>query len=197
MPDNDRPIDYQYGYDKMTRQRMDAKMRDGWKSEETPCGRGSEYDMTSLVRRALPAIVESYDIETITDAGAGDLNWINHVDWFGPVSYYAYDLVPRHSDVEEWDITYKILPERDLIICRHVLNHLSVRLAFNALCAFRASGSRWLLITNCKNQWDYWDRYGLQLSPPIDSFKDATKWRLELHDMHKEFFTMRHDAHLR
>ena len=178
-----RPSDYQYGFDGMTSARMLEKMQSAWKSDETPCGRGSEIEMTRLVRALLPPLMSDYNLHSLNDAGAGDLNWISEIEWNG-VTYQGFDLVPRHDDVEELDITDEILPRADMILCRHVLNHLSPKLAMDALDNFVASGSRYLLVTNCDNQRDYWKACGLVMRKPIDSWKDATKWWVELHDLH-------------
>jgi hypothetical protein len=180
-----RPSDYQYGFDGMSHARMLEKMQSAWKSSETPCGRGSEIEMTILVRALLPVLMADYDLHSLNDAGAGDLHWMAEMEWDESITYKGFDLVPRHEDVEEFDITTEYLPYADLVLCRHVLNHLSPRLAMNALDNFIASGSRYLLITNCDNQVTYWEACNLKLRAPINTWKDATKWWLELHDMHE------------
>lgn len=175
--------DYQYGYDGQTADDMRLKMRLGWRSHghETDCGQGSEYGMTVAVRNLLPIICGDYNIQSVLDAGAGDLNWMSLVKWPNGVSFRAFDLVPRHPDVEEFDITTQIPPKVDLIICRHVLNHLSVRHAVAAVNNFGDSRSRYLLVTTCENQTAYWAEHGYRFREPIASWRDCTKWTLELH----------------
>jgi hypothetical protein len=178
--------DYQYGFDGMTRDRMLEKMRKGWKSSETPCGRGSEAAMAEPVARLLPKLCVDLKVRTFADCGAGDLNWMRHVDLHG-VDYFPYDLVPRHELVEEFDITAAVLPHPfDLVLCRHVLNHLSPALALQAMDNFVESGSKYLLLTNCDNQKAYWETCGMRLGEPMGTWKDATKWWLELHDLQSE-----------
>lgn len=175
--------DYQYGFDGMTRERMHEKMAKGWQSSETPCGRGSELGHTGAIRRWLPVLVEEYEIELIADCGAGDLNWIKHVPWSQPYPHCDhFDLVPRTPDVQKFDVTLDVLKqEYHLVICRHVLNHLSPKLALDALDKFVESGSGWLLITNCQNQIEYWEACGMRLIEPLQTWNDATKWWCELH----------------
>ena len=185
--------DYQYGYDGMTPGRMLEKMESGWRSSETPCGRGSELAMTTEIRGWLPALVDDYDIGWIADCGAGDLNWALHLKWLRlPPVYAAYDLVPRHPDVHQFDVTTEVLPfDYHLIICRHVLNHLSPKLALDAMDNFVKSGSRYLLLTNCDNQKEYWDACGIRLSAPVERWNDATKWWAELHEIDELYWVKR------
>lgn len=175
--------DYQYGFDGMTRTRMLEKMRQGWKSNETPCGRGSELLEATRISALLPVLMNDYDLTILNDAGAGDCHWIKFVEWISPVIYKAFDLVPRAAEVCQFDITLQVMPRADLILCRHVLNHLSPQFAIDAIQRFRESGSKYLLMTNCVNQQVYWHACDVKVVKPIDTWKDATKWWLELHDL--------------
>jgi len=172
--------DYKYGFDGMTRDVMLEKMQKGWKSTETPCGSGSQLRNTINVRNVLPFVVKKYGIRTVNDAGAGDLRWIGKIAW--DVDYRPFDLVPRRGEVTALDVTLEVMPEADLILCRHVLNHLSPKLALDALDNFRQSG-RYLLMTNCDNQVKYWKHFGITLVEPIEKWPDTQKWRLELYDL--------------
>ncbi len=180
------PSDYQYGFEGMTPERMLEKMELGWRSSsETPCGHGSEIGMTVAIRGWLPHLVQDYDIELIADCGAGDLNWIKHVEWLRPIPHIdSFDLVVRDKSVHRFDMTTEVLEtEYDLIICRHVLNHLSPSLALDAMNNFLTSGARYLLMTNCDNQVVYWRVCGVELGEPIEQWQDTTKWWCELHDL--------------
>ncbi len=100
-------------------------MAKGWRgglSEGTECGQGSTLANTAIIRAWLPRIAKQYGIDSVCDAGAGDLHWIRLVDW--NVKYQAFDLVPRRHDVTKLDITREALPPCDAILCRMVLNHL-------------------------------------------------------------------------
>lgn len=107
--------------DKEMHQRM-AKGWRGGKPDGTICGQGSTMANTAVIRKWLPVMVEKYGIETVCDAGAGDMHWIKQVDW--DVDYLPFDLIPRSEEVEQIDITNSALPECDAILCRMVLNHL-------------------------------------------------------------------------
>lgn len=171
--------DYAHGYDLMTDQELLEKVRKGWNCKQTPCGTGSTIAETAQIRGHLPKIAERYGVRTVADAGAGDLHWLPLVEW--DVEYQGFDLYPRHPDVTPFDITKEILPKVDLILCRHVLNHLSIRFSERAIENFKLSGSRYLLMTNCDNQAAYWREFELDIGEPIRTFPDTHKWRLELY----------------
>ena len=171
--------DHSHGYDDLSDLETLEKVKKGWNCEETPCGTGSTLRETEKVRAHLPRIASEYNIKTVVDAGAGDLHWMPLVNW--DVEYQGFDLYPRHPDVKQADITKDLLPQADLILCRHVLNHLSIRQSEDALKRFFQSGCRYLLMTNCDLQRDYWGQYGLSIGSPIETFKDTTKWNLELY----------------
>ena len=179
--------DYQHGWDGQSDEDMLSKMQAGW-SGNTPCGRGSEFSATSYIRSLLPKICRERKWTTLADVGAGDLNWITSCEWASPrcIAMDHYDLVPRHKLVQEFDVTSDILPHAyDVVLVRHVLNHLSAKRAFDAISNLQASGSQWLLMTNCDNQRNYWREHGLyplQEEPP-PSWPDATKWQLELYPL--------------
>lgn len=103
---------------------LGKRMAEGWGGglrDGTPCGSGSTLANAASVSNALPGLLRRYKIESMNDAGAGDLHWINLVPL--GVRYRAFDLVPRAALVETWDITKQELPPADAILCRHVLIH--------------------------------------------------------------------------
>lgn len=123
-------------------QEMYERMINGWRgglAEGTPCGAGSLLANTAIIRAWLPEICKRHKIASVCDAGAGDLHWIQHIDW--PVQYSAFDLIPRAEEVEEIDITTEALPECDAILCRMVLNHLGKERTAMALDLFRESAT--------------------------------------------------------
>jgi len=112
------------------------------------CGHGSLFENTATTRKILEGVVEKYQIKTVSDAGAGDLSWVHSTNW--NVDYTPYDIRKWHTDIVEFDITKDVLPRTDLIICRHVLNHLPDELSSEALDRFNESGSSYLFITCTK-----------------------------------------------
>ena len=172
--------DYEYGYDGMTEKALSEKMQRGWVSKETPCGSGSEKGRTKHIIKCLREVVKNYNIQSISDAGAGDLYWfpkdLN-------VDYKGYDLFPRHEEVIEFDMTKEVLPKTDLILCRFVLNHLSVRMVKDSLENFKKSGSTYLLITNWNRPRKYWKEHNFEIQYKlIESWQEYAKGiQLELY----------------
>jgi len=121
----------------------------GWYSglPETVCGAGSTLEATRLQRDALADWVRRYDVQMVVDVGAGDLNWIKQVCWPHPISYRAFDLVPRSDEVEHFDIIHDVPPDADMLLCLWVLNHLSDNHARIALANLLASESKYLVYT--------------------------------------------------
>lgn len=157
------------------------KMPDRWISglPETPCGRGSTLASTESVRAALPELVRRYGIRTVVDAGAGDLNWISKVEW--DVEYQPFDLVPRHPSVKPADITREVLPACDLMLCRHVLNHLDLFHVREALNLFKRAPARYLLATQFdeapweteRRGWHPWNLSYWVGSEPLERIVDT------------------------
>lgn len=119
---------------------MRRRMEKGWRGgmeEKTPCGQSSMRKWTLSIRRWLPEVVKNYSIESINDAGAGDMHWIKRVDW--DVDYRPFDLFPRCHSVTEIDISKEVMPPADAILCRMVLNHLCDTRVKMALANFKES----------------------------------------------------------
>ena len=102
-------------------ERMDRGWRGG-RNDGTVCGQGSTIHNTWRISEWLPKVIRQYHIQSICDAGAGDLHWADSVDW--PCSYYPYDLIPRAKGINKRDITTEKMRDSDAILCRMVLNHL-------------------------------------------------------------------------
>jgi hypothetical protein len=118
-----------------------------------PCGRGSVFEHTAKTRKLLEVIVPKYNIKTVADAGAGDLSWVHATNW--DVTYTPYDIRKWHPDVIQLDITKDILPKTDLVMCRHVLNHIPHELQLEALERFKESGSTYLFMTHGNKEPPY------------------------------------------
>lgn len=161
---------------------MFARMKNGWrmgKPDGTVCGNGSTMANTAKIRQWLPQIAEDYGLQSICDAGAGDLHWIRRVKWHVKVRYF--DLIPRNLNVEPIDITRQALPKCDAILCRTVLNHLDEPRILMALDLFRQS-SQYLIATNFtppfQNKTRQFVRLDLRGEPynlgdPLESCQDS------------------------
>ena len=123
-----------------------------WRSglPETVCGLGSTITRTKSQRRWIPSIVEKYGIRSIANVGAGDLNWWDAMDIPG-VRVIHLDVVPRHPDVEQFDITEQVPPVVDMITCFWVLEHLPPKDRTRALKNMAASGATYLMTTGPHN----------------------------------------------
>ena len=137
-----------------------SKYVKGWTGglPETPCGAGSSLVRTKQQRQWIPGIIKKYGIKTVADIGAGDLNWIKKIDLSG-VEYTAYDLVPRQPGVIKFDLIHEIPPRVDLIMCLWVLNHLPIEHSRQAIKNLKASGSKYLMMT---------DRLSYRANQPVE-----------------------------
>lgn len=126
------------------------KYKKGWTGglPETPCGNGSKLSKTIEQRKWIPRIIEQNDIKTIADIGAGDLNWIKKTHIPNEIEYTPYDLVPRLPEVRKFDLVQQIAPKVDLIMCLWVLNHLPYEHCQQAIKNIKASGAKYLLMTD-------------------------------------------------
>jgi hypothetical protein len=134
---------------------MKETFSEGWKvgkyeKGETVCGWGSEIAHTVNIRARLPELMKDFGINSINDAGCGDLCWISDLD-ISNIDYVGYDIVSRDSwgktlACKQLDITKQVMRKADLIICRDVLIHLPNDLVLATLQNFRKS-SRLLLTT--------------------------------------------------
>ena len=133
----------------------EARFKIGWTGglPETKCGYGSTMRATRAQRAWIPDVLEEYNIKSIADIGAGDLNWIKWTKIPGDIEYTPYDLVPRKPDVKFFDITKSIPPKVDLIMCLWVINHLDYTKAQQAIKNIKASGSKYLLMTDRKKYY--------------------------------------------
>lgn len=159
-------------------------MANGWRAglPETPCGNGSLRKNSKKSRAWLPQIAARFDIRSVCDAGAGDLHYINGVDW--DMRYQAFDLVSRMPNVTSCDITKDALPRCDAILCRMVLNHLDKPRILMALNLFRQS-AKYLIATQFNGEdlpqrSPQFTRLDLRREPynlgePLDSVQDGTE----------------------
>lgn len=126
-----------------------AKSVTEWESgkPETPCGRGSMFENTEVIRKFIPQVIESCGIRSIADVGCGDQNWIHHC-LPDDVVYTGYDIMPRRQDVQPFDVGREVLPWKfDLVLCIYVLNHMYPDSAERAIRLLQESNSKYLLMS--------------------------------------------------
>jgi hypothetical protein len=126
--------------------------KDGWESENTVCGWGSQMEHTKQIRSSLPLILDLFDINTVNDAGCGDFWWMRNTD-LSAVDYMGYDIHDRRNGYDfpftKLDIVKEDMRPCDLIICRDVFIHLPNDMVLEALERFRRVG-KYLLSTTYK-----------------------------------------------
>lgn len=121
-----------------------------WKSgfPETPCGNGSTFENTEIIREFIPHVIETYAIKSIADIGCGDQNWIHYSLEGIKVDYVGYDITPRRNDVKTFDISREVLPYPvDLVIAVYVLNHMYPDQSERSLRMIKESKSEYLLMS--------------------------------------------------
>jgi SAM-dependent methyltransferase len=99
-------------------------------------GTGSTARSTLLYRTFLQQFLRDNEIRSVVDAGCGDWEFSNLLDWTG-VDYRGYDIVEAviAADTKKYaranihffaaNIVETNLPPADLLISKHVLQHLS------------------------------------------------------------------------
>jgi hypothetical protein len=129
-----------------------------WGGGETISGEGSTLENTKGIREQLPEFLRSLGINSIVDAPCGDYHWFNNTS-IEVASYIGVDIVKPLIDSNnekyrgtsrfflQMDLCEDVVPKCDLILCRDGLLHLSDKDGLKALKNFKASGSKYLLIT--------------------------------------------------
>lgn len=169
----------------------------GWGSDESGSGTGSELRATGDVRERLPELMERLGVQTMLDAPCGDWNWMQYVGL--PVQkYYGVDIVSEvvdglsdrfGDDRHEFtaaDLTCDPLPRADAVLCRDCLVHVSFQDCARILENFRSTGATWLMLNTYpeiqqnRNQFTgrQWRRLNFQLAPfnfpkPLEEISDG------------------------
>lgn len=128
------------------------------RDQEMISGPGSDLIQTAEISLEIPALIRELGVETMLDAPCGDFYWMQHVE-LGVKTYIGVDivreLIERHTRNHAnshrrfmcRDITKDSLPCVDLVFSRDALVHLSHNDCRAALARFKASGSKYLLMT--------------------------------------------------
>ena len=132
-----------------------------WGDAESRSGHGSGLAATEKFRKGLLDAIQRLDVHTMVDAPCGDYYWLSTVDLSQHLNWYrGVDIVPQMIEqnnrrfgtekisFEATDLIKRVPPRADLILCRHLLIHLSFDDCFRVLRNFQVSGSRYLMITN-------------------------------------------------
>ena len=142
--------------------------RNLWGDSESVSGRGSATAATIALRQQLPSMLRDLNVRTVLDAPCGDFAWARDIaetlDRYVGVDIVS-DLVARNaerygSDRVSFlcaDVSADPLPAADLILCRDCFIHLPTRMIRASLRNFRASGARYLLLSNSPGAPAYHD----------------------------------------
>ena len=150
--------------------------RNLWDDPESVSGRGSGAAATARMREQLPRLLRELNVRSLLDAPCGDFAWAGEIA-SGLDRYVGVDIVAdlvasnaeRHgSETVSFvcgDLSVDPLPPADLILCRDCFIHLPTRMIWAALRNFRATGARFLLLSNSPRARAYDDI-------PIGSFRE-------------------------
>lgn len=134
--------------------------QNGWGNAETVSGDGSTMAQTKPIRDALPKLFQDLGIETLADAGCGDVNWLGDITQ-GLRLYLGFDIVAallqknrdkfkdrKNHFFAEADIVIDVLANSDAILCRDCMTHMTYGEAKDTLRKFKKSGSTYLIATS-------------------------------------------------
>jgi len=120
-------------------------------------GGGSRLANTGEYIAYLEKFMKDHNIKSVVDVGCGDWEFSRYIDWSG-INYIGYDVVAHvieknrksfgSSSIQfiHGNFLYVDLPEADLLLCKHVLQHLSNADIINFLKQLKKF--KYCLITN-------------------------------------------------
>ena len=140
-----------------------------WGSESVS-GPGSTLKQTEAIREYLPALIKELDIKTLLDAPCGDFNWMKLIINNLNIEYDGFDIVGKliKNNQKKYsipginffkkNIIDEFIPKKyDLILCRDCCNHLPFVDILKVIKNFKASGSKYLLLTTFVRPRDFTD----------------------------------------
>ncbi|MFA6117510.1 MAG: class I SAM-dependent methyltransferase [Sphingomonas sp.] len=155
-----RPPAHAAGGDR--RERFEAIYKDGiWSygRDDVPLsGEGSSLEATEDLRAAFPDLLRTLGARSLLDVGCGDFTWMSQIDL--PCDYIGVDIVPHLMEENQktygspsrrflvTDAVRDTLPKADVVLCREVLFHLSLRDAIAALRNMLATGCTHIVLTS-------------------------------------------------
>jgi len=139
-----------------------------WGNKDGSSGPNSAYAETPVLRKNLSDLILDLNIESLFDAGCGDLNLIKYLDPKALLQIKNYlgaecvrELTEQNKtkylkdskfsfgfDFITMDIIKDPIPCMDLILCRDVVHYWPNESIFNFLENCQRSGSKYLLITH-------------------------------------------------
>jgi SAM-dependent methyltransferase len=121
-----------------------------WGGTESLSGRGSGTEATKALTVDLLDLIAALDVTSVLDLGCGDGFWMPPLPGYIGVDVSAVALTSaraRHPEREYRLDDGTPYPRRELVIARHVMQHLSLAEGTRLLNRVRESGAQWLLAT--------------------------------------------------
>jgi SAM-dependent methyltransferase len=121
--------------------------RNLWNGVESRSGPGSGTASTKHVAEAIVALVEELGVKSVLDVGCGDSFWMPELPGYIGVDV-ASEAVSRARALHparRYERARARLPRADLVICRDVIQHLSLVDAGRLVDRIARSGATWLL----------------------------------------------------
>lgn len=133
-----------------------------WINSETKSGPGSTYQQTLCIQEHIKRLVKKYNLQSLLDVPCGDFNWFKHIVDAIP-NYSGGDIVkqivekntilyPKHRFIEFNISTDKIPEGVDVIFCRDLLVHLSLKDILQTLKNIKQSSAKYILMTTFINR---------------------------------------------
>lgn len=137
-----------------------------WCDADSLSGPGSNMEQTTIIRQAIPALLEKYSVKAMLDAPCGDMFWMKTIV---PVllqkgiQYHGADivspLIEKHrisfkdykAVFHVTDLTKGPIPTVDLIFTRDCFIHLSYYNIYSILRNYKLSGCQYLLTNTYTN----------------------------------------------
>ena len=166
----------------------DIYINNKWGSRESVSGHGSDLAETVVVRRELPELINSLNVQSLLDAPCGDYNWMSRTD-ISVKEYIGIDIVPALIENNKrlygshkcrfilGDVVHGALPKVDMILCRDCLVHLPLDQAMDAIKNFQKSDSTYLVATTYPNVMINSDKPAWSLNKDATRIFSVGDWR--------------------
>jgi len=130
-----------------------------WGGDESRSGGGSGLAETAIMREQLAGLLSELSVRCLLDIPCGDFHWMKEVRLPPGLIYIGGDIVEPmlHSNNAQYgtntvsfrklDLCRDTLPPADLVLCRECLVHFSFSDLRRAVANLRASGAKYLLVT--------------------------------------------------
>ena len=141
----------------------DIYVNDKWvyKPGYPKSGFGSMKQNAANLAKQLPDLFAEFEIQSVLDAGCGDMTWMSDLLPELQINYHGIDVVDELIVTNQimypeykfsvCDISQDALPTADLMLCRDCLFHMSLEGIANTLKNFAKSDIKYLLTTNIED----------------------------------------------